>query len=110
MSDASPVKRRVDVRAITRRYEKRDKPVTISSERPSANASRSAFEPRYLNGSMATQNPSSVRADPESMGADEIGSGVVVDGIITVRSSVRLFSGDFRSSSLSNSIRLCKYF
>ena len=33
-------------RAITRRYEKRDSPVTISSDSPSASGARSALAPR----------------------------------------------------------------
>ena len=51
---------------MTRRYEKRERPVTISSVSPSANAARSALVPVDLKGSTATQKPSSARADPES--------------------------------------------
>ena len=39
---------RVELRATTRRYEKRESPVTISSESPSASAVRSASAPRVL--------------------------------------------------------------
>src|SRR5438034_973560 len=48
---------------MTLRYEKRERPVTMSSDKPSAKALRSAFAPTYLNGKTATQNPSSRRAE-----------------------------------------------
>ena len=58
---------------MTRRYEKRDKPVTISSANPSASDVRSPLLPLYLNGSTATQKPSSVtrarRARPTRTGS-----------------------------------------
>src|SRR5208283_1869526 len=56
----------VEPRAITRRYEKRDNPVTTSSVSPPASAVNSALLPLYLKGSTATQKPSSARAAPES--------------------------------------------
>src|ERR1035438_5447630 len=56
----------VEPRAITRRYEKRERPVMTSSDNPSASAFSSALAPAYLNGSTATQKPSSARAAPES--------------------------------------------
>src|SRR5271157_64311 len=57
----------VEPRAITRRYEKRESPVTISSDRPSARDFSSALAPAHLNGNTATQNPSSARVAPEDM-------------------------------------------
>jgi len=60
-------------------YENRNIPVTMSSVSPSARAVRSAFPPPYLNGSTATQNPSSARAAPESDAATARGAwGVAV--------------------------------
>src|SRR6266436_8176425 len=56
----------VEPRAITRRYEKRERPVKTSSLNPSANALNSALPPLYLKGSTATQKPSSVRVELES--------------------------------------------
>src|SRR5271155_2222070 len=69
MSMPSCTERDVELREITLRYEKRESPVTISSDRPSASAVRSALAPLYLNGSTATQNPSSVRSAPEPSAA-----------------------------------------
>src|SRR5580704_16299932 len=56
----------VDPRAMTRKYENRERPVTTSSDKPSASAFRSLLDPVYLNGSTATQKPSSARTAPES--------------------------------------------
>ena len=67
----------VDPRAITRRYEKRARPVTISSVSPSASASTSAVPPRHLNGSTATQKPSSDRVAPEPAGTAAREAGAV---------------------------------
>src|SRR5271155_5340172 len=69
MSMPSCTERDVELREITLRYEKRESPVTISSDRPSASAVRSALAPLYLNGSTATQNPSSERSAPEPSAA-----------------------------------------
>src|ERR1017187_9774776 len=66
----------VDPRAITRRYEKRDRPVTISSDSPSARAFNSTLVPAYLNGSTATQKPSLVRLSP-----DAVCAGTVTDDV-----------------------------
>src|ERR1019366_2384537 len=52
---------------MTRRKEKRESPVTISSESPSASAAISALEPCDLKGNTATQKPSA-RAALESVG------------------------------------------
>src|ERR1022692_2632968 len=57
----------VEPRANTRRYEKRERPVITSSDRPSARALSSALAPAYLNGNTATQKPSSARVAPESV-------------------------------------------
>jgi hypothetical protein len=46
---------------MTLRYEKRERPVTISSVSPSASAVSSELLPLYLNGNTATQKPSSSR-------------------------------------------------
>ena len=64
-ADPTPV---VALREITLRYEKRDRPVTISSVNPSARVVSDASVPTYLNGSTATQKPSS--------GAAELGNAV----------------------------------
>jgi hypothetical protein len=52
---------------MTRKYENFDMFVTMSSVNPSARAARSALEPTYLNGSTATQKPSSARVLPEAV-------------------------------------------
>src|ERR1022692_1680160 len=57
----------VEPRANTRRYEKRERPVITSSDRPPAKALSPALAPAYLNGNTATQKPSSARAAPESV-------------------------------------------
>src|SRR6185312_7316131 len=65
-SPDSPEYFAVEPRAITRRYENRERPVMISSENPSARAFTSALPPEDLNGSTATQNPSSARVAPDA--------------------------------------------
>ena len=70
---SSPASLPLELRAMTRRYEKRERPVTISSDNPSASDVMSALPPLYLNGSTATQKPSSGRVpdvlDPARTGA-----------------------------------------
>ena len=55
----------------TRRYEKRERPVTISSDSPSASVREIGVGPRHLNGRTATQNPSSCRTAPDPLAAAE---------------------------------------
>src|SRR5688500_19881181 len=67
----SLVKRKVELRAMTRRHENRERAATMSSESPSVSASRSGLLPRYLKGNTATQNPSSMRVSVEASGGAE---------------------------------------
>ena len=92
---SSFAKRRVELRAITLRQEKRDRPVTMSAKSPSARAVRSALLPVYLNGSIATQKPSSARATPESAAEDRARSAATA----AVRFSVAVSSPALRSPS-----------
>src|SRR5882672_11743474 len=79
--------RSVELRAMTLRYENRSRPLTISSDNPSANAATSGLAPLYLNGSTATQNPCSARDAPElasATGCQAGGVGVWSDGASAV--------------------------
>src|SRR5579859_2038693 len=52
---------------MTRRYENLDSPVTTSADNPSDRSFMSPLLPVYLNGSTATQKPSSDRDSPEAV-------------------------------------------
>jgi hypothetical protein len=71
---------------MTLRYENRDRPVTISSGRPSARALRSSWLPVYLKGSTATRKLSRLVAPEASPDAGRAGSSVSAGAVRRVPS------------------------
>ena len=88
---------------MTLRYENRDRPVTMSSANPSANAASAGLTLLYLNESTATQNPCSAREAPElasTKGCQAGGAAVWIDGAsaATPRSALRASRADEKRS------------